>query len=103
MIYKNDESVNIYLIFIFQLNIKHEHICLTFLSKAILGPSAYDTGNYSCIVQTFQSFDEKTSPLIIIDPKTSMNITLQTDHENDFVYIECTVLNIYKIYDIHIS
>jgi len=76
---------------------------MTFISKAILSPSAYDTGNYTCIVQSFQSFDEKTSPLIIIDPKTSMNITIQLDHNNDHVYIECTVLKVYKISDINIS
>lgn len=74
-----------------------------FFSQAITKPSAHDTGNYSCIVQTFQSFDEKTAPLIIIDPESSMNLTFQVDEVERILYVECSVLSIYKISDIEIT
>jgi hypothetical protein len=82
-----------------RLNLTHETESSNRLKKhsalVILKPSTSDSGNYTCNVQSYDSFDKKTAEMIVYDPADSVDLKYTIDQLDQVVNLECVVTNIY--------
>lgn len=63
---------------------------------SIINPQWNFTGEYSCSLQSFSSFDRKYGFLQVIVVETDFNLMYNVSTDGN-VYINCTVRNIYPV------